>query len=73
MTPGWQFIALSAGPGLPSEGAEREHQLIAVSAARLFAKTAIIWTIGIIVVVVGGVLMLLGMAGHAAGGRRHYF
>jgi len=37
------------------------------------AKVAIIWTIGIIVVVVGVILMLLGMAGHAVGGRRHYF
>jgi hypothetical protein len=37
------------------------------------AKIAIIWTIGIIVVVVGAILMLLGMAGHAVGGRRHYF
>ena len=37
------------------------------------AKIAIIWTIGIIVVLVGAILMLLGMAGHAVGGRRHYF
>jgi uncharacterized membrane protein HdeD (DUF308 family) len=37
------------------------------------AKIAIIWTIGIIVVVAGAVLALLGMAGHAVGGRRHYF
>ena len=37
------------------------------------AKVAIIWTIGIIVVVVGAILALLGMAGHAVGGRRHYF
>jgi len=34
---------------------------------------AIIWTIGIIVVVVGAILALLGMMGHAVGGRRHYF
>ncbi len=34
---------------------------------------AIIWTIGIIVVVIGAILALLGMAGHAVGGRRHYF
>jgi hypothetical protein len=34
---------------------------------------AIIWTIGIIVVIVGAVLALLGFAGHAVGGRRHYF
>jgi uncharacterized membrane protein HdeD (DUF308 family) len=37
------------------------------------AKVAIIWTIGIIAVVVGVILALLGMAGHAVGGRRHYF
>lgn len=37
------------------------------------AKIAIVWTIGIIVVVAGAVLALLGMAGHAVGGRRHYF
>jgi hypothetical protein len=34
---------------------------------------AIIWTIGIIVVIVGAILALLGMAGHAVGGRRHYY
>ena len=37
------------------------------------AKIAIIWTIGIVVVIIGVVLALLGMAGHAVGGRRHYF
>jgi Family of unknown function (DUF6131) len=37
------------------------------------AKIAIIWTIGIIVVVVGAILAALGMVGHAVGGRRHYF
>jgi hypothetical protein len=34
---------------------------------------AILWTLGIIVVVIGAILALLGMAGHAVGGRRHYF
>jgi hypothetical protein len=34
---------------------------------------AILWTIGIVVVVIGLILALLGMAGHAVGGRRHYF
>jgi Family of unknown function (DUF6131) len=33
----------------------------------------ILWTIGIIAVVVGIILAVLGMAGHAVGGRRHYF
>ena len=37
------------------------------------AKIAILWTIGIIVIVVGAILALLGMAGHAVAGRRHYF
>ena len=33
----------------------------------LIAKIAIIWTIGIIVVVLGAALALLGFAGHALG------
>lgn len=33
----------------------------------------ILWTLGIILVVVGLILVLLGSAGHAIGGRRHYF
>jgi hypothetical protein len=37
------------------------------------AKIAILWTIGIIVLVVGAILMLLGRAGHAVGPRRHYY
>lgn len=37
------------------------------------AKIAILWTIGIIVLVVGLILALLGMTGRAIGGRRHYF
>ncbi len=37
------------------------------------AKIAILWTIGIVLVVVGAVLLLLGSMGRAVGGRRHYF
>jgi hypothetical protein len=37
------------------------------------AKVAIIWTIGIILVVIGAILFLLGTMGRAVGGRRHYF
>jgi hypothetical protein len=37
------------------------------------AKIAILWTIGFVVAVIGLALALLGMAGHAIGGRRHYF
>lgn len=34
---------------------------------------AILWTLGMIVLIVGLVLWILGAAGHAVGGRRHYF
>ena len=37
------------------------------------AKIAILWTLGIIVLVIGAILMLLGAAGREVGGRRHYF
>jgi uncharacterized membrane protein HdeD (DUF308 family) len=33
----------------------------------------ILWTIGIIILVVGAVLMLMGSMGRAVGGRRHYW
>jgi hypothetical protein len=36
-------------------------------------KIAIVWTIGIVVLLIGLVLAVLGMVGHAVGGRRHYF
>lgn len=32
-----------------------------------------VWTLGVIVLVVGLVLWILGALGHAVGGRRHYF
>jgi hypothetical protein len=37
------------------------------------AKIAILWTIGIIVLVVGLILIVLGSMGRAVGGRRHYY
>ena len=39
----------------------------------LLTKIAILDTIGVIFIVVGLVLMLLGAAGRAVGGRTHYF
>jgi len=33
----------------------------------------ILWTIGIILLVVGLILELFGIMGHAVGGRRHYW
>ena len=37
------------------------------------AKVAILWTIGIVLVVIGVALVLLGAMGRAVGGRRHYY
>lgn len=34
---------------------------------------SILWTIGIVVLVIGLILMLLGSTGRAVGGRRHYY
>ncbi|MFC4608638.1 DUF6131 family protein [Streptomyces maoxianensis] len=37
------------------------------------ASIAILWTLGIILVVIGLILWVLGAVGHAVGGRRHYW
>jgi hypothetical protein len=36
-------------------------------------NVSILWTLGIIVLVIGVVLFALGSAGRAVGGRRHWF
>ncbi len=37
------------------------------------AAIPILWTIGIILVVIGAILELMGMMGREIGGRRHYY
>ena len=37
------------------------------------AKVSIIWTIGIILVVIGAILAVLGMTGRQVGGRAHWY
>jgi hypothetical protein len=39
----------------------------------LFAKISILWTIGLIILIIGAVLWLVGSTGRAVGGRRHYW
>ena len=34
---------------------------------------AILWSIGVLLVVVGAILWILGAAGRQVGGRRHYY
>jgi uncharacterized membrane protein HdeD (DUF308 family) len=37
------------------------------------AGIPIIWTLGIIAIVIGAILAIAGAAGHAVGGRNHYW
>jgi hypothetical protein len=37
------------------------------------AKVAILWTLGVLILVIGAVLAILGSMGRAVGGRRHYY
>ena len=46
---------------------------IALLVIGFLTKIAIVWTLGIVALVVGLILILLGAIGHAVGGRRHYF
>ena len=39
----------------------------------LLAGIPILWTVGVILVVVGGIFWILGAAGREVGGRRHYY
>lgn len=38
-----------------------------------FVDVSILWTIGIILVVVGAILWILGATGRAIGGRTHWY
>jgi Family of unknown function (DUF6131) len=37
------------------------------------AKIAVLWSIGILLLVIGLILLVLGSVGRAVGGRRHYY
>jgi uncharacterized membrane protein HdeD (DUF308 family) len=37
------------------------------------AKIAIVWTIGIVLIVIGAILAILGGVGREVGGRRHWY
>lgn len=39
----------------------------------LFAHIAILWTIGIILLIIGAILWVLGSTGRAVAGRRHWY
>ena len=37
------------------------------------AHIPIVWSLGVLVILIGLILAVLGAVGHAVGGRRHYF
>jgi hypothetical protein len=39
----------------------------------LLLHVPVLWTIGVVVVLVGAVLWVVGAAGHEVAGRRHYY
>jgi hypothetical protein len=39
----------------------------------MFLDIGILWTIGVVLLIVGAVLWILGAMGRAVGGRRHYW
>jgi hypothetical protein len=39
----------------------------------LVLNISILWTLGVIILIVGAVLFLLGSTGRAVGGRRHWY
>jgi hypothetical protein len=39
----------------------------------LLLNVPVLWSLGVIVLIVGLVLWLLGTLGHSVGGRRHYY
>jgi hypothetical protein len=39
----------------------------------LLVNVPVLWSLGVIVLIIGLVMWLLGALGHAVGGRRHYY
>jgi fatty acid desaturase len=59
--------------GGPEEAATCSFLVLILLVIGFIAKIAILWTIGIILPIVGAVLWILGSMGHPVGGRRHYW
>jgi uncharacterized protein DUF6131 len=47
--------------------------IILLIVAALVPSLSALWGVGIIVLVIGVILEVLGMLGHAVAGRRHYY
>ena len=63
-------VVLGAGKMAAAGGGQLPLALLIVG---FIAKIPILWSLGILLVVIGAILELLGIAGRAVGGRRHYY
>jgi hypothetical protein len=58
-------------------GAQRRQRVIVLGVILLIlgflSHVSILWTLGIILLIIGAVLWILGSSGRAIGGRRHYW
>lgn len=46
---------------------------VALTVLGFIENIPIFWTIGIVLLIIGIVVELMGMAGHTVAGRRHYY
>jgi Family of unknown function (DUF6131) len=46
---------------------------VALMLIGFLTKIAILWSLGIVVLIIGLVLLILGAMGREVGGRRHYY
>ncbi|HSJ60512.1 MAG TPA: hypothetical protein VK895_04720 [Jiangellaceae bacterium] len=69
------ILGYSWGGTPPRNGLERAVIILGVVLLilGLIFDVGILWTIGIILIVVGALLFLLGAAGRPLGGRRHWW
>ncbi len=78
-----QGLLSAARPVVVSSGVYHPHGLdhaaalrwgvLAARAVGFLIKIPILWTIGIIVLIIGLVLLAMGSMGRAVGGRKHYY
>ena len=65
----------AAGSRVYSNAKEERHDCAGCDSAGLglAARISILWTIGIIVLIIGVVFFVLGQLGHAVGGRKLWY
>jgi uncharacterized membrane protein HdeD (DUF308 family) len=73
---GWDASSTHAEASQPPDRKKRAAMIIlgvVLLLLGLLTGIHLLWTIGVILVVVGAILWILGAAGREVGGRRHYY